>query len=878
ATRALQEWCRQQCAPYPALHITDMSNSFRDGLVFCAILHRHRPDLIDFDSLSKENVYENNKLAFEVAERELGIPALLDAEDMVAMRVPDRLSIMTYVSQYYHYFSNQTHAGVPPSMKRPAATLPSEPSPKKPVCTAEKVLVPKNDVEPSEGEPKRSMLSSTCAACRGMIEPLSRHALFFFLIYFLFPRCKECSSTLLPGAYRPGAESGTFVCTHHRSRLAAYRAGTANFPAMGSAVKENHIPELQEDGSSGGGGGVTRAAEDTPSPAGRDSKERARSSLVRRLSARFSGQDQLSGATWKSHGKLEQSTRSPPGDELGSVSESEMPPNAAVTEQSQDSVASSSSEPQSETPSLEPGLESKPPPAGSSPTAARHKVTDSTSASQEEAKPGGDQLEVKCEDSRPVPAPRRVLDGTPSPTLRPVPKPRSVQQSSSPEEQTQAEETPSVNGDSQESGTPVPKLRETEKSPERKKKKKEDKPFGLCFGQFVPSVNKPLKIFLAQRLPLHPVSKLSHSEPPSSTPSPAISIESISSETSHKPLGEQQASHPTELVSKSSSEPAIHTPTVPASQDAASHPTNESTESLEALASESLHAADQTLTPNQTPPSGSPKTGPSRPPPRPPACRSPMAALFPNDTKVSPSPTHQTKKGTHAQINTYTLKKFPTHSPPPTGALGSGTSRLRQGFPSKQNKVQSDQYIPEDNIYGEMEQIEHQLDELEHQGVELEGRLRSCEDDEEEDDLLVGWFKLIHEKHLLVRRESELVYILKQQNLEERQADVEYELRCLLNKPDKDWSDDDRTREQELMQELVTIIEQRNAIINSLDEDRQREEEEDKMLEAMIKKKDFHRESESELKKKGKFKPMKVLKLLGSKPDGKRKSPKKPTS
>uniref|UniRef100_A0A8C5ZKL0 MICAL like 1 n=1 Tax=Marmota marmota marmota TaxID=9994 RepID=A0A8C5ZKL0_MARMA len=142
-----------------------------------------------------------------------------------------------------------------------------------------------------------------------------------------------------------------------------------------------------------------------------------------------------------------------------------------------------------------------------------------------------------------------------------------------------------------------------------------------------------------------------------------------------------------------------------------------------------------------------------------------------------------------------------------------------------------------------------------------------------EDDMLVDWFKLIHEKHLLVRRESELIYVFKQQNLEQRQADVEYELRCLLNKPEKDWTEEDRGREKVLMQELVTLIEQRNAIVNCLDEDRQREEEEDKMLEAMIKKKEFQREAEPEGKKKGKFKTMKMLKLLGNKRDTKSKSP-----
>uniref|UniRef100_A0A8B9F8T1 BMERB domain-containing protein n=1 Tax=Amazona collaria TaxID=241587 RepID=A0A8B9F8T1_9PSIT len=227
---------------------------------------------------------------------------------------------------------------------------------------------------------------------------------------------------------------------------------------------------------------------------------------------------------------------------------------------------------------------------------------------------------------------------------------------------------------------------------------------------------------------------------------------------------------------------------------------------------------------------------------------------------TGPSPPFVPPLQSSCKENPFNRKPSPAASPsakkPPKGSKPARPPAPGHGFPLIKRKVQTDQYIPEEDIYGQMDAIEHQLDQLEHRGVALEEKLRSAENGIPEDSLLVDWFKLIHEKHMLVRHESELIYIFKQQNLEQRQSDVEYELRCLLNKPEKDWTDEDRGREKVLMQELVTIIEQRNAIVNCLDEDQ------------------FHKETETESKKKGKFKPMKVLKLLGNKHDSKSKSPK----
>merc|ERR1719232_1891027 len=97
-------------APYKNVNVQNFHLSWRDGLAFCALIHRHRPDLLDYSKLSKDNPLENLNLAFDIAERYLDIPRMLDAEDLLRTDKPDKRQIMTYVSCFYHAFQGAMQA------------------------------------------------------------------------------------------------------------------------------------------------------------------------------------------------------------------------------------------------------------------------------------------------------------------------------------------------------------------------------------------------------------------------------------------------------------------------------------------------------------------------------------------------------------------------------------------------------------------------------------------------------------------------------------------------------------------------------------------------------------------------------------------------
>jgi len=105
AKEGLLLWCQRKTEGYNHVKVQNFHTSFQDGLAFCALIHRHRPDLLDFSKLDPADKAGNLQLAFDIAATHLDIPKMLDVSDMLDVPKPDERSVMTYIAAYFHVFS-----------------------------------------------------------------------------------------------------------------------------------------------------------------------------------------------------------------------------------------------------------------------------------------------------------------------------------------------------------------------------------------------------------------------------------------------------------------------------------------------------------------------------------------------------------------------------------------------------------------------------------------------------------------------------------------------------------------------------------------------------------------------------------------------------
>uniref|UniRef100_A0A8C7KJP6 F-actin monooxygenase n=1 Tax=Oncorhynchus kisutch TaxID=8019 RepID=A0A8C7KJP6_ONCKI len=151
----LLTWCQKQTEGYRNVSVTDLTTSWQSGLALCALIHRFRSHLIEFDSLNEEDSANNLQLACDLAEREFGIRPFTTGVEMAAGQEPDKTRMVTYLSKFYELFR-----GTPLSISDSrGADENSEDYPSKAVRSMNKVL----NLVPRKRVPKViTLLSQRC--------------------------------------------------------------------------------------------------------------------------------------------------------------------------------------------------------------------------------------------------------------------------------------------------------------------------------------------------------------------------------------------------------------------------------------------------------------------------------------------------------------------------------------------------------------------------------------------------------------------------------------------------------------------------------------------------------------------------------------------
>jgi filamin len=103
AKNDLLEWVRKKI---PECNINNFLDSWSDGRAICHLVEALDPGAFGpLDGLNPANALENARRGEEAAEEKMGIPMIMDPEDMVA--AGDELSCMTYISYFRDYEANE---------------------------------------------------------------------------------------------------------------------------------------------------------------------------------------------------------------------------------------------------------------------------------------------------------------------------------------------------------------------------------------------------------------------------------------------------------------------------------------------------------------------------------------------------------------------------------------------------------------------------------------------------------------------------------------------------------------------------------------------------------------------------------------------------
>ncbi|CAH0554384.1 unnamed protein product [Brassicogethes aeneus] len=957
-TRGLELWCRRMTDGYPGVKIDNMTTSWRDGLAFCAIIHHFRPDLIDFSKLNKDDIYHNNELAFRIAEHHLGIPALLEPEDMVEFPVPDRLSILTYLSQFYQTFA-VTHGTA-------ATRIPAKrPQP----ATDHGIVSPASTSPPTKisvhgtGRIRRE----PCAKCNLPVFIAERLNVGKQLYHRTCFRCARCESQLTLANYYE-TENGQYCCEmcpdeeklnlddnsvlsrsisdEEKSALSKMRhleddsyssvfeealenpydnslkknsTLTMELSAARSQFFESQVLQSETDSGNEEPPDLPKTAppgdnESIRSISAFDSGFPTTNKLELSVNNSVSLEDKFENIVTKDHTNRKLFDSDSKSDSVHNDDDLvplELPDDSpldckhskddnneistiTISDDSVELVLESKTVNNHSTLSDDNSLKTVEDLDESIQSIKKEFDTSTPNEKQDDDKPVDirededlDESIVNClntvEDldesiqSINKEEPKEKQEGEDNsidvkeetqesievkveePPEIVVPKPRknkkkllqkevSYPEDLNPFGDDEPEETPpktSLNPFGEDEDEDEDKFKPTP-SPRAKRKIRVDElmvntPESRIYTQrqsvnpFDDEEEKPLaacrkKVIEAPRISLNPFWSEDEDEGAKMpVPTPRVSVESGATTTSSSSHLGSTSSQPGTLRKK---KPAPKPPGILRSDASESGHS-----SLTSSPSQSI-ASTPRLTPKNR------KAKKAAPPP-------PVSSSTPLPPRKSPeldSHDLDKEKSQKDEMNRHRQSQnFNVQSPTSSENSSSLSAPNKSTYGKwKRNKGQAPQRpipqkrtikaLPMGEIKRELEVIEIQQQGLEKQGVMIEQIIRDKSENNSSpdeplsldvEDLILQLFELVNEKNELFRKQTELMYLRRQQRLEEEHADVEYQIRLLMLQPEANKTASDKSREEELISRLVDIVERKNEIIECLEMDRLREAQED---------------------------------------------------
>jgi len=191
----------------------------------------------------------------------------------------------------------------------------------------------------------------------------------------------------------------------------------------------------------------------------------------------------------------------------------------------------------------------------------------------------------------------------------------------------------------------------------------------------------------------------------------------------------------------------------------------------------------------------------------------------------SPSPSESFQKFLNNGAGKLRKSKTPDREKSPAvmdGLLGAGGGGVGSSSSSS------------DYLSNELETLEKEQMKIDQQAAVLERKLRRLMEnpagsrhEAEEQQLMQQWFTLVNKKNALIRRQMQLNILEKEDDMAQRCALLEQEIRDILDIEDWQKTEAQKLREKLLLEELVAVVNKRDELVHHLDSQEKAIEDDD---------------------------------------------------